>query len=161
MSFSDHSCSETLATSTIAEAGNHTDDKITTKGFENNQQASHQTQRQDHPHPGKQKYSHSYSPIKAKLGIKFAGVYCVPCNCPELYVAQTGRLRQISKPDIENTRNTYIWDSQRSPLWQSTYWNMINTAFYSTSSFDTATICMERMIKESLDVRPTKRNQRS
>jgi hypothetical protein len=34
---------------------------------------------------------HMLRPVKDKLGLKVAGIYCVPCKCSSVYVGQTGR----------------------------------------------------------------------
>jgi hypothetical protein len=36
------------------------------------------------------KNMHMLRPIKDKLGLKVAGIYCVPCECGKVYVEQTG-----------------------------------------------------------------------
>jgi hypothetical protein len=51
---------------------------------------------------------HMLRPIKDKMGLKVAGIYCVPCKCGKVCVGETGR--------IIETCDTYAWVSQRSLL---------------------------------------------
>jgi len=34
---------------------------------------------------------HLLRPVKDKLGLKVAGIYCIPCECGKVYVGQTGQ----------------------------------------------------------------------
>jgi hypothetical protein len=61
------------------------------------------------------KNMHMLRPIKDKLGLKIADIYCVPCECCKVYVGQTGRSIETRYKEHE----THVWASQRSPLWQS------------------------------------------
>jgi hypothetical protein len=68
----------------------HSDNSVSASVLIQNQQASHQAQHQDHPHPGKEKHSYAKT-YKRKLGLKIAGIYHVPCECSEVCVGQAGK----------------------------------------------------------------------
>jgi hypothetical protein len=74
-------------------------------------------QHQDLPHPSEEKLSYAKT-CKDKLGLKVTGVYCMPCGCSKVCVGQTGR--SIKTGCKKYLRYTYVWASQKSPVWFNT-----------------------------------------
>lgn len=55
------------------------------------------------------KIQHILRPVKDSLGLRHTGVYCIPCECDEQYIGQTGRsvnerCKDCAKDTLDSTK---------------------------------------------------------
>jgi hypothetical protein len=87
--------------------------------------------------------------VKDKLGLKAAGIYCIPCKCGKVYVGQTGRT--IEARLKEHRRHVHLNQPDKSAVAQhSITSHRIN--FDSTSKLGTATKYMDCLVKEAIEI---------
>jgi hypothetical protein len=90
-------------------------------------------------------------PVKDDVGLKVPGVYRIPSECGEVYVAQTGR--SIEARCKEHLRHVRFEQPEKFAVVQ----HSINTGhridFSSTSVLDKAAGYMDRLVKEAIEIR--------
>jgi hypothetical protein len=85
-----------------------------------------------------------------KLCLKVSGVYCVPCECREVYIGQAGR--SIGTRCKEQMRYKRLGQSEKSVVAEHRFKTGHSTVFSNTTILDKATGCMDRIIKEAIEI---------
>jgi predicted GIY-YIG superfamily endonuclease len=92
---------------------------------------------------------HLLRPVKDKLGLKAAGIYCIPCECGKVYVGQTGRT--IKARLKEHRRHVCLNQPEKSAVAEhSITSHHIN--FDGTTKLGKATKYMDRVVKEAIEI---------
>jgi hypothetical protein len=95
--------------------------------------------------------SHMLRPIKDKLGLKVAGIYCAPCECSKVHVGQTGK--SIENRCKEHMRYTHLGQPENSAVAEHRFNTGHNIHFKSISILDKATGYMDCVINEAIEIR--------
>jgi hypothetical protein len=93
---------------------------------------------------------HLLSSVKDKLGLRTAGIYCIPCECGKVYVGQTGRT--IETRLKEHRRPVCLNQPERSAVAEHLLTTYHRIDFVGASKLGTATRYMDRLVREAIEI---------
>jgi hypothetical protein len=89
------------------------------------------------------KHSHMLRPVQDKLGLKVAGIHCVPCQCGKVYVEQT--VRSIKTRCTEHMRYICLGQLEKFAVKEQ--------QFEKGHNIDFSSISMDHTTKEVTDMK--------
>jgi hypothetical protein len=94
---------------------------------------------------------HLLRPAKDKLGLRTAGVYCIPCECGKVYVGQTGWTTEARFK--EHRRHVHLNQPERSALAEHSLTTYHRIDFDGASKLGMATRYMDCLVREAIKIR--------
>jgi hypothetical protein len=99
---------------------------------------------------------HMVRPVKDKLGLKVAGIYCVPCECGKEYLGQMGRTTETRCK--EHVWHICLGQPEKLSVAEHKFETGHNIKFGNTIILDKAPRYVDHLIKQVTEIRLHPRN---
>jgi hypothetical protein len=94
---------------------------------------------------------HLLRPTKDNLGLRVAGIYCIPCECSKAYIGQAGRTIEARRK--EHMRHVRLQQPEKSTVAEQSIDTAHRIDFNDTSKLCTPTRYMDRLVKDAIEIR--------